>query len=842
MNLIDGIKKILDHNGILFLGSGFSTGGKNFNGQNMKTGAELSRAICRNLGIKESDNLSISSQRYIEDPKCKKSLAEFIEFLSKELVCTEISQDQKIIANLPWKRIYTTNYDNSFELASEECGYIRSSITITNKRYKPGRQLEQAIVHINGSILNLNEESFYDEFKITDENYTKAGLLESSWKKMFDSDFISAECIFFIGYSLQYDQELVRHIANLGIKHKCFFIDRDFDDDDKEYMISRYGSLEKIGVDGLAKKILKVKSTYLPNIQMQKLCGFEKRDLSTYYTEKTYTSVDVLKLLIEGKLVTGYINQKNYCVSRYKIVEQIEGLLKYKNIVIIQSKLGNGKSILLECIAKQLVAKYNVYFVNSVEYLIEDMNYIQTCSNRQTILFLDDYGYYISLLKELGNDFPENIKIIMTCRTSININLYSDLIERYNYDPENIEIIDIDRMNDSDINEVIKILNNSRLWGIYDRANDSQKRKLLINKYDRQISKVFYLLLDSEVIKKDITNIVDSIQKKVGLFDFVLAQAINNICNLKFSYSDILEYTEISDSLLRSYIVDKHVRELLIVPDDKFTLSSSIFSQYIVREGKMKNQMLEMLKKIYYKCSLFDDAYGKYYQQRRNMISRSNISLLLNTEVEEKLGKSDEELILNYYDNIKNLPTASENPYFWLQFGITALNLDNYQQASIYFDNAYTNALKMKNFDTFQIDTHKARLLLCSEMNKNSTNSNDAMETFFKAHELLLHNSNKGEKMRYVLRQVGRYYEYYSYYLSIFSEDEKKDFISKAYEMRSRFEGYFCSLGNQKVSIEICRAYLNYRKIFEKTGYLLKLKETDRYYNEKVCTNYLMAK
>lgn len=182
------------------------------------------------------------------------------------------------------------------------------------------------------------------------------------------------------------------------------------------------------------------------------------------------------------------------------------------------------------------------------------------------------------------------------------------------------------------------------------------------------------------------------------MFDFVLAQAINNICNLKFSYSDILEYTEISDSLLRSYIVDKHVRELLIVSDDKFTLSSSIFSQYIVREGKMKNQMLEMLKKIYYKCSLFDDAYGKYYQQRRNMISRSNISLLLNTEVEEKLGKSDEELILNYYDNIKNLPTASENPYFWLQFGITALNLDNYQQASIYFDNAYTNALKDEKF------------------------------------------------------------------------------------------------------------------------------------------------
>ncbi|RHO80318.1 hypothetical protein DW058_16200 [Clostridiaceae bacterium AF42-6] len=183
-------------------------------------------------------------------------------------------------------RIYTTNYDNIVEVSSEKQGKFRESITITNARYSPARTMEQAIVHINGFIKKLDENTFYDEFKITDDNYNRDGLLQSPWRNLFETDLEKAKTVIFIGYSLKYDQELVRCIANLDIKGKCVFIDCDklcgddqelvrcianldikgkcvFIDCDKlcgddEFKIKRYGTLFKIGTTGIADEITNV--------------------------------------------------------------------------------------------------------------------------------------------------------------------------------------------------------------------------------------------------------------------------------------------------------------------------------------------------------------------------------------------------------------------------------------------------------------------------------------------------------------------------------------------------------------------------------------------------------
>ena len=190
----------------------------------MKVGKDLSYAICDDLGITRSDNLTISSSRYIEDEKCKKGLDEFIDFLRAELICAETTPEQDAICALPCTRIYTTNYDNIVELSSEKQGISRESITITNARYSAARNMEQAIVHINGFIRKLDKNTFYDEFKITDDNYNRDGLLQSPWRNLFETDLKKAKTVIFIGYSLKYDQELVRCIANLNVKEKCIFI------------------------------------------------------------------------------------------------------------------------------------------------------------------------------------------------------------------------------------------------------------------------------------------------------------------------------------------------------------------------------------------------------------------------------------------------------------------------------------------------------------------------------------------------------------------------------------------------------------------------------------------
>ena len=64
MELEQAIKYAIDGNAILFLGAGFSYGGINMNNESIKVGEDLSRAICRDLGIAESSNLTISATRH----------------------------------------------------------------------------------------------------------------------------------------------------------------------------------------------------------------------------------------------------------------------------------------------------------------------------------------------------------------------------------------------------------------------------------------------------------------------------------------------------------------------------------------------------------------------------------------------------------------------------------------------------------------------------------------------------------------------------------------------------------------------------------------------------------
>lgn len=833
MTIEDAIKKALDGNGILFLGSGFSFGGKNSKGTNLKIGKDLSHAICREIGVKETDDLTISSERYLRSDKL---LTEFIDFLSKELYCIETSESQQMIAALPWKRIYTTNYDNAFEVASKVKGYTRKSITIANARFLPNQNLDEAIIHINGSVLKLNEDTFYDEFKITDSSYTKAGLLESHWIELFDTDLERAGAIIFIGYSLKYDQELVRHLGGMGISDKCIFVDISTIDEDSAFRMEQYGTLYLQGTDGFAEEISRVKSTYTPKQINESLIGFIPRKKEMYYTEEIYTIEDIVNFYVKGILRIEYINKKGYCIHRNEKITEIEQLLKDYKVIVIESKLGNGKSVFLECLANRLVDNYDIYFVDNLENMNQDLNNIFKCSDRDMVFMIDDYGNYLHLIRLLGQDFPDNLRLVMTCRSSINSNLYYDLCDKIGFQEGDIQLVNIDRLSSKDIGELVAILNHNRVWGRYDTLSYGRKKTLISKKYNAQVSNLFYIMLNSDGIRQEISKVIDEVKQKRKLFEFVLAQTINNICNLKFAYRDLLLYVGTTDSLLRSYFVgNTNFNNIIDLRENRFVLGSAIYSKYLVKEAGMHDSMLDMLAQIFEKCSEHDSINNKYLQQRKSMVSRSNVLLLMTPDGNK--GSVDEKAVLQYYNRIKNLKTATDNPFFWLQYGITALNLNMFELAENNFDSAYANADKIDDFDTFQIDTHKSRLLLCSEMHRNRTDKKSALEIFEKAHELLYKCQDRGERLSYVLRQVDWYNVYYKFYKSIFDDNDIEIFRSKAFEMLEKFEQYFRFVEKNKISNDVLKAYRNYYSLFRDTIYNINFKNVNMLYNRKVNNN-----
>lgn len=338
MDIIQAIKNAMDGEATLFLGAGFSIGGINSSGNTIVSGSELSAKLCCAMGIEQSDDLTTTASRYVDDRVYGRGVIELINLLKSELACTETMEMQNSICELPWIRIYTTNYDNVIEVASEKVGRTRNSITATSTRYVPGENLVEAIIHINGYIKGLNESKFEDEFKITDDNYIKDGFLESPWGDLFKTDLERSKAIVFIGYSLDYDQDIKKVLARLGIKDKCVFIDIPTIKDNNAYKLEKYGELYKIGVEGFSNEIQKVKCTYSPHKRILKLQGFKQIQIEEYYTDENFDSRDVTDLLIKGRFERKFINQDGYCVKRKEKIEEVKKILESYKIAILTSK------------------------------------------------------------------------------------------------------------------------------------------------------------------------------------------------------------------------------------------------------------------------------------------------------------------------------------------------------------------------------------------------------------------------------------------------------------------------------------------------------------------------
>lgn len=75
----------------------------------------------------------------------------------------------------------------------------------------------------------------------------------------------------------------------------------------------------------------------------------------------------MLELLVKGELKITFLNQPGYCVHRNDSIESVYEQLEEKDVDILQSKLGNGKTIFLECLANNLLENYNVYFLRNLE-------------------------------------------------------------------------------------------------------------------------------------------------------------------------------------------------------------------------------------------------------------------------------------------------------------------------------------------------------------------------------------------------------------------------------------------------------------------------------------------
>lgn len=158
--LIQALNTIDDGRSILVLGAGFSMGATNADNEKMPSANKLASILAEKIGEDDDTGLEEISGLYLEDH----SRADLLAYLKGMFTCVEPTSAQTEIANAPWRRIYTTNYDNVVEKSQKKPGLV--SLTRTDD--PRAMTADTCCVHLNGFIENSHEGNFDDEIMLTD--------------------------------------------------------------------------------------------------------------------------------------------------------------------------------------------------------------------------------------------------------------------------------------------------------------------------------------------------------------------------------------------------------------------------------------------------------------------------------------------------------------------------------------------------------------------------------------------------------------------------------------------------------------------------------------------------
>jgi hypothetical protein len=140
------------------------------------------------------------------------------------------------------------------------------------------------------------------------------------------------------------------------------------------------------------------------------------------------------------------------------------------------------------------------------------------------------------------------------------------------------------------------------------------------------------------------------------------------------------------------------------------------------------------------------------------------------------------EIIIGYFQSIKDLPFCERNALFWLHYAMARLSFGDFPNATIYFEQA--KKLAQGNVgETRDVNNHFARLLLDSRIKGDEYD--DYFGAFEKAHSILVEQMNRNSNRHYPYRQAKKYVEYISYRKDKFTPSELEMFKSACKQVKS---------------------------------------------------------
>lgn len=740
---------------------------------------------------------------------------QLVPLLRETYTAKEITKGQKTISDCCWSRIYTTNYDNIIEFASLSNGVVMTPVTLSS-RMKEYKDKKSIVIHLNGSIANLKPSTLTEEFKLSASSYNTQSFLNSEWVSLFRYDVQDADAIFFIGCSLQYDLDIKRIInEDPIIKEKCFFIMADGEQANNVRKASRFGQVVPIGLEQFAAKIESLKTNFSPaaikqsprylcfsNIKLsKKRPSLVDTDIHSLYY-KGDQSLEIIQYSLSSP--TDYF----YYIKRTELEHVTDTVIKNgQNNILVHSDLGNGKTLFLDGLAIRLCEQgYTVFiFKRYMASLHREIEQICQIKDNKVAIVLENYSNNREIISELALHRTDQL-LIVSERTVSNDMAYDWLVSNISAD---FYSIDLNILDTHERKNIINVFNQYGLWSYLSASDDFDKDEFIIKECKNNFRGILLGLLNSPNILQRFSAIIDTIKQKQDFYEALVLILASKLFELNIDIEMLS--TALDDTILGNLKFRRNevVRELINFENNEIKAKSSILAEVLLSEIIEPEIIKEVLVKTFKNFDKHRHS-PEFKRVLKSLLSFINLKRILN----QKSSNKYQDIMVSFFEDIRNCTFCKNNPHYWLQYAILKLDEHDLVVADTFFNNAYSFASKHENFDTYQIDNHYARYLLVNALE--AINDPQFMQIFKKAHEILIEPSHQKDTKYYPFKVAQNYLPFYQKYEKQMKKADKEFFYNACETMLNMIDRFVQAMPQYRHRKEVKNAKANLEKIIAK--------------------------
>ena len=712
----DRLKEAIQHavsgSAICFLGAGFST-------------------LARDRGTKE--NVPSTSELTDElwdladtPPEPGASLTDIAEFFETNLRGPELrkhlrhrltgclpSDQQRTILALPWRAIFTTNFDDVVERSLPE-----ERLQVVSPAVRPNfvRADRTPLYYLHGRALDLSDDDTNIGLVLSESNYLDLRNKDSELYATFINELHAASQIFFIGYSVK-DSEIAARIVAQGesLRRKSVVITKPDQGAVAVSRLQKFGSVCGVGVEGFASMLEAIDP--IPANQDAALVFLKAADRVDAAAEVTKADVD--SLILTGEFSPAcYATQLRmiegadlYCIDHKAKIDQIlSPASRTIHRFLVTSDIGNGKSTFLSQLAIRATEEgYSPYLISSsLAEVYGDVDKVLLNKGR-SLFIIDDLIRYRNIAKYIGQRIHENAIIVCATRDSFGSLSFSGAAELMSGATREIQL---DRLSADQIVAWDKLLERWGYWEEKIQMSPLERIRFLTDECGSENRSIVVSIFQSSSISRKINKIVEFFLRNNEKFlvPFV-AVLIASLCQKHVRWDQIVSWLNIDEDSFRSAMKNDDVFDFLSGNRDWYLFTSTQLADHIFRKFDLNKEVIvDVFSRI-----VRETAYSST-DVRSGSDSRENLKELMKFRFLTRLfgeGADGAKTIEAVYSRLSKVQKIRSNDQFWLQYAMSCMERRDLSSAETYLKTALGLAEKKGlDYDDDQIVDQRIRLLL----------------------------------------------------------------------------------------------------------------------------------